>query len=140
MSRNLSLLGKPKLKKLSKSTGLLKEEEGVGVWRGVAMMGAPPLDCWYQPAIRGVKRKDTRKLHGLCQKEDILHYPNPKNTSDELPCTNHCKHLEKSVLQHRQAATLSPYYRNNHRQRAAIECTHCFRGLVVNYIVVTKQQ
>ena len=44
--RNLSLPGKPELKKLSKSTGLstnrlffLEEQEGVGVWREVAMMG-----------------------------------------------------------------------------------------------------
>ena len=46
MRRNMGLLCKPKLKKLSKSTGLstrrrfyLKEEKGVGVWHGVAMMG-----------------------------------------------------------------------------------------------------
>ena len=84
------MLGKPELKKLSKSTGLStrrfffpEEEEGVWDWREVAMKGAP-YGLSLSVCHEWGKSKDTRKLHDLCCKEDLLHYPNPKEYLREV--------------------------------------------------------
>ena len=85
MSRNVGLLGKPELKKLSKSTCLStsrrfypKEEEGLEVWHGVAMLGGPPSRLSASACHQGVKRKDTRNLHGLSWYGGRPPLPEPK--------------------------------------------------------------
>ena len=93
--------GKPELKKLSKSTCLStnlrlfpKDEEGAGVWDGVAMMGAISSGPSILACRQEGKMKTPENFLACVGKKDLLHYPNPNNTSEELPSTNHCRHLE----------------------------------------------
>ena len=65
-------------------------EEEARIWRRVTMVRRP------QPAIGELKKRRHQKKLLVCSgKEDILHYLNSQIISEELPSTDHLRHLEK---------------------------------------------
>ena len=86
-------------KGLSTTRFLLYLEQEAGVWNGVAMMFRPLLWTVDISLPLGEKRKERKKKleHVLvcAGKKDLLHYPIPQNTIEDLPSISHSWYLEE---------------------------------------------